>query len=101
MAPCDQRSGGGEGDAGGLPGWLTIDRQHKEQDRAAGRQLECPLLVLWSLLDDLEDLYGDILGIWRTWATDVRGHGIASGHHMAEEAPEELAAALGDFFSPA
>jgi len=45
--------------------------------------------------------YGDILGIWRTWATDVRGHGIASGHHMAEEAPEELAAALGDFFSPA
>ena len=34
---------------------LTIDRQHEEQDRAAGRQLECPLLVLWSLLDDLED----------------------------------------------
>jgi haloacetate dehalogenase len=80
---------------------LTIDRQHEEQDRAAGRQVECPLLVLWSLLDDLEDLYGDILGIWRTWATDVRGHGIVSGHHMAEEAPQELAAALGDFFSPA
>ena len=26
--------------------------------------------------------------------------GIDSGHHMAEEAPEALAGALGDFFSP-
>jgi hypothetical protein len=50
--------------------------------------------------DDLEDLYGDPLTIWRDWASDVRGHGIDSGHHMAEEAPEALAASLGDFFIP-
>jgi hypothetical protein len=25
---------------------------------------------------------------------------MAAGHHMAEEAPEALAAALGDFFDP-
>jgi len=78
---------------------LTIDRQHEEEDRASGNRLRQPLLVLWSTKDDLEDLYGDPRAIWRNWAGDVSGHGIDSGHHMAEEAPEELAASLGDFFS--
>jgi haloacetate dehalogenase len=78
---------------------LTVDRQHEEADRAAGNRLRSPLLVLWSQRDDLEDLYGDPLAIWRDWASDVRGHGIESGHHMAEEAPSALAASLGDFFS--
>ena len=59
-----------------------------------------PLLVLWSRRDDLEDLYGDPLVIWRDWADDVRGHSIDSAHHMAEEAPEVLAVALGEFFAP-
>ncbi len=75
----------------------TVDRQHEEADRAAGNRISCPLLVLWSLRDDLEDLYGDPLAIWRDWALDVRGHGIDSGHHMAEEAPDDLADALSGF----
>jgi haloacetate dehalogenase len=74
---------------------LGIDRLHEEADRAAGRRVTCPLLVLWSSRDDMEDLYGDPLAIWRAWATDLRGGGpIESGHHMAEDAPDELAAAL-------
>lgn len=77
---------------------LTIDRRHEEADRAAGVRLRCPTLVLWSLRDDLEDLYGDPVKIWEHWAGDVRGHGIDSGHHMAEEAPAEVAASLCDFF---
>ncbi|MFC4116150.1 alpha/beta fold hydrolase [Nonomuraea zeae] len=77
---------------------LTVDRRHEEDDRAAGARLRCPALILWSLKDDLEELYGDPLRIWRDWAEDVRGHGIDSGHHMAEEAPDELAAALAGFF---
>ncbi|MER6826523.1 alpha/beta hydrolase [Streptosporangium sp. NPDC000563] len=77
---------------------LTVDLRDEEADRAAGVRLRCPALALWSLRDDLEDLYGDPLEIWRGWADDVRGHGIDSGHHMAEEAPDALAAALGDFF---
>jgi haloacetate dehalogenase len=79
---------------------LTVDRAHEEADRAAGRRVRCPALILWSLRDDLEELHGDPLEIWRDWADDARGHGIDSGHHMAEEAPEALAAALGDFFAP-
>ena len=78
---------------------LTVDRRDEEADRAAGNRITCPLLVLWSLRDDLEELHGDPLEIWTEWAVDVRGHGIDSGHHMAEEAPEALAAALGDFLS--
>ena len=78
---------------------LTVDRRDEEADRAAGNRVTCPLLVLWSLRDDLEELYGDPLDIWADWAVDLRGHGIDSAHHMAEEAPEELVAALGRFFS--
>jgi haloacetate dehalogenase len=78
---------------------LTVDRNHEELDRAAGRRVGQPLLVLWSKRDDIEELYGDPLTIWRTWAEDLRGNAIDSGHHMAEEAPEALAAALGDFFA--
>jgi haloacetate dehalogenase len=76
---------------------LTIDREHEEADRAAGRRIRCPTLVLWSEYDDLEELHGDPRVIWRDWADDVRGHSIASGHHMAEEAPEHLAGVLGEF----
>jgi hypothetical protein len=78
---------------------LTVDRQHEEADCAAGNRLRLPLLVLWSQRNDLEDLCDEPLVIWRDWADDVRGHSIDSGHHMAEEAPNALAASLGDFFS--
>jgi len=55
--------------------------------------------VLWSTRDDLEDLYGDPLIIWRNWADDVSGHGIDCGHHMAELAPDKLAEELGRFLT--
>jgi haloacetate dehalogenase len=77
---------------------LTLDRADEEADKAAGRRLLMPLLALWSLKDDLEDLYGNPLAIWREWATDVRGQGINSRHHMAEEAPHNLANTLQAFF---
>jgi haloacetate dehalogenase len=67
--------------------------------RRAGRPVRCPTLVAWSIHDELEQLWGDPVAIWRAWADDVRGARIDSGHHMAEEAPEQLAAVLGGFFS--
>lgn len=76
---------------------LGIDADHERADQAAGRRLQQPLLVLWSKQDDLEDLYGDPLVIWHDWADNVSGHGIDSGHHMAEQAPEELTMALTAF----
>jgi hypothetical protein len=52
---------------------LGIDREHDEADRAAGRRIGPPLLFLWAARDDLEDLYGDPLAIWRL------GRGKADG----------------------
>lgn len=80
---------------------LSIDREHEEADRAAGRRLEMPTLVLWSQRDDLEELYGDPREIWREWAHDLDGFGIDSGHHMAEEAASAVAEALGGFLGGA
>ena len=79
---------------------LGVDRAADEADRAAGRRIGCPTLVLWSSRDDLEELFGDPRPIWADWTTDLRGGGpIDSGHHMAEDAPEELAAALTPFLA--
>jgi haloacetate dehalogenase len=78
---------------------LGIDFDHDKADRDAGRRVSCPTLVLWAIHDDMEELYGDPLAVWRPWAADLRGEPIDSGHHMAEEAPEELAAALKRFLA--
>ena len=76
---------------------LGVDRQADEADMAAGRMVEAPTLLLWASRDDLPTLYGDPLAVWRTWATDLRGHEVASGHHMAEEIPDVLATEIAGF----
>ncbi len=78
---------------------LGVDRAADDADRRAGRRITCPTLVLWSTRDDLEDLYGDVLAVWRPWTTELSGGPVESGHHLAEEAPEELAARLADFLA--
>jgi haloacetate dehalogenase len=46
----------------------------------------------------MEELYGDPPAVWRPWTTDLRG-GLDCGHHMAEEASEELAEQIGSFLA--
>lgn len=76
---------------------IRIDHRHDREDRDAGRRVRCPMLCLWSLADDLEQIYGDPVAIWKDWADDVGGFGIKSGHHVAEENPAALAAAFKAF----
>jgi haloacetate dehalogenase len=76
---------------------LGVDAEHERADRAADRMVTCPALMLWSRRDDLEDLHGDPLKIWQTWCTEVTGASIDCGHHMAEENPEALSAAIVEF----
>ena len=78
---------------------LGVDRAADEADMANGRKVGVPVLVLWASRDDLEDLYRDPLEIWRTWADDLRGQKLESGHHMAEEIPNALSAALASFLA--
>lgn len=78
---------------------VGIDREHDEAARAAGLRIACPLLVVSLLRDDPELDCGDLADIWRAWADDVRSASIDAGHHVAEEAPDELAELLLAFFS--
>ncbi len=74
----------------------TIDLVHDRADR--GRRLTMPLLVLWGERSSQGSGY-DMLAVWREHAETVSGHGIASGHFLAEEAPEETYRALHGFFT--
>ena len=76
---------------------LGPDRAADDADRAAGRRLQCPARIVWPTRDDMEDLYGDVLAVWREWADDVSGAPIESGHHIAEEAPRPFAAQIASF----
>jgi haloacetate dehalogenase len=79
----------------------TIDRKHDQEDRAAGRRIICPLLVLWSARGPLASWYVEQSGplaLWRMWGEDVRGEPVNGGHFFPEEAPEETAEALARFF---
>jgi haloacetate dehalogenase len=78
---------------------LGLDRAADDADRAAGRRIAAPLLVLWGAKDDLADLYDyDVLGVWRPWASTLTGFALDSGHHLAEEVPRELADAIAGHF---
>ena len=78
---------------------LTIDVEHDRADRAAGRRVRCPVQSVWATQDD-PDLFGpDPLALLRGWTDDLRGTGIDSGHHVAEEAPEATAEALSAFWA--
>ena len=78
---------------------LGIDRDHDLRDRRAGRRIACPTLFVRAARDDMEDLYGDPTAVWRGWADHVQSHSLDAGHHIAEEAPNELAALLHAFLS--
>ena len=51
------------------------------------------------VMDDLEDLYGNPLEVWRGWAENLRGRPLDCGHHVAEEVPEELTAEIRVFLA--
>jgi haloacetate dehalogenase len=74
-----------------------IDRQMDAGDRAAGRRIQCPVLVHWG--GEEEAMSDGPLEVWREWADDVRGGPLPSGHFIPEEAPAELAASLRSFLA--
>lgn len=77
---------------------LHVDRAADEADRFAGRLIKCPTLVAWSRHDDMAELYGDPSQVWESWCEQPPNKAVIdSGHHMAEENPEQLAAVLTRF----
>src|SRR6185312_7695081 len=76
----------------------SIDRREDGADRARGAKIACPVLVLWGRRY-LSPRAGSPLAVWRRWADDAREVALDCGHFIAEEAPEDCAAALASFFA--
>lgn len=77
----------------------TIDLEHDRASRAAGDRVACPLLALWGAKGKVGVWY-EPLEVWRRYARgEVTGGPVNSGHYLAEEAPQEVLAALEKFLS--
>ncbi len=72
---------------------MSIDLEHDRAD--LDRRIECPLFVLWGS----KFRPGDLRATWLDRARDVSGRALDCSHFLAEERPDETAAALLAFFS--
>jgi haloacetate dehalogenase len=72
----------------------SVDVEHDDADREAGRRIACPVLVLWAGRGGLPIFYGDVLEVWRPWAPDLRGEALDASHFLAEDRPEDTASRL-------
>ncbi len=75
----------------------SIDLEHDRADRAAGRKVAAPLLVLWGANGVIERCFRP-LDEWKRVAENVRGHSLPAGHYLAEEVPDLVATELEKFF---
>jgi haloacetate dehalogenase len=74
-----------------------IDREHDGEDRAAGRRIRAPVLVV---VGRDETQLDDAPEVWRAWADDLTAARVPGGHFIPEEAPRELAELLAAFLAP-
>jgi haloacetate dehalogenase len=72
----------------------SIDLEHDEAD--LNRKIECPFFTLWGARGAMGRMY-DVLAAWRERAVNVSGKGLAGGHSLQEEKPEETLAELQAF----
>lgn len=76
----------------------SLDVDDDLQALRDGVRIAAPTLALWSDAG-LASKSADPLATWRAWCADIRGASLRCGHFPPEEAPEETAAVLLDFFS--
>ena len=81
----------------------TRDIEADEADLAAGKTIGCPTQLIWSDFYLVRGTSGEAvppLDVWRrTFAPDITGIGISSGHFVAEENPGATLDALSAFLS--
>ena len=72
----------------------SIDLVHDEAD--FDNKVSCPMLAMWSETGYVGRTQ-DVLGVWKEYATNVRGQSFTCGHYMAEEQPDEIYASIKAF----
>ena len=72
----------------------SVDLVHDEAD--FDNKVSCPMLAMWSETGYVGRTQ-DVLGVWKEYATNVRGQSFTCGHYMAEEQPDEIYAAIQAF----
>jgi haloacetate dehalogenase len=75
------------------------DADHDAADRAAGRKIACPVMVLWPdqqrlVASGMQSGTLTAAEVWRRWSDQVHGVDVPSGHLVPEQAPEAVIAAL-------
>lgn len=78
---------------------VTCDLEMDQADFASGRKIAMPTLVIWGSESHTGSVYGDLLPIWRQYASQVAGGPIACGHYVPEDAPEATYDWLVKFFA--
>jgi haloacetate dehalogenase len=71
-----------------------LDREHEAEDRAAGRRIVCPALLVTG--EDEKQL-ADASDVWRAWTDDLSATQVPGGHFIPEEAPGEFSEILAEF----
>jgi haloacetate dehalogenase len=70
-----------------------LDQQHDAEDRASGRRIQAPTLVVTGAA---ETQLADAADVWSAYTTELRAHTVPGGHFIPEEAPRELVRALAE-----
>ena len=83
----------------------STDAAYDAADRAAGRTISCPILVIWPeerlVAEGAEDSTLTAVDVWRRWAGDVSGVKVTCGHLVPEHAGPEVVRELLPFFEAA
>lgn len=77
---------------------LSHDIFHDREDRAAGRQIACPTLVVWGT-EGVVGRHFDVPAVWTAWAPGSRFAPLPCGHFIPEEQPEAVVALLSAFLA--
>jgi haloacetate dehalogenase len=77
----------------------TLDFAMDTEDFNAGNTIQCPVLVLWGDKSHVEQHFNP-RAAWPQYAANVEQYVVVSaGHYPQEQAPDEVYAALAQFFS--
>jgi haloacetate dehalogenase len=71
-----------------------LDRRHDADDRATGRRIAAPVLIV---VGEDETQLADAGDVWRAWADDLTATAVPGGHFVPEESPRELVELLVEF----